>query len=147
MQILYPDSANINPLIALRKAGYSHSVDPVTNEESFMIRIGQELYPRFHVYAEPHKGQLKISLHIDQKKAQYAGQKAHNGEYSGPMVERELARIAGWIRHEYGVLPSSSDAQEAQIIPPPSLQKESVFDSEVPTPPPTEKPQLFGGIF
>ena len=65
---------------------------------------------------------MEIDLHLDQKKPQYKGARAHNGEYDGPVVEREIARIAGWVKHLHNALPVRSDAIRSN---PPNLKKES----------------------
>lgn len=87
-----------NPLAVLRRAGYSPFRDPVTNEDSFVIRLTPDFYPRFHLYAERAKNGTSINLHLDQKKASYGNNHAHNGEYEGPVIEREMDRIHGWVK-------------------------------------------------
>ena len=39
-----------------------------------------------------------MNLHLDQKEASYSGTSAHGGEYKGPLVEREMQRIALGIK-------------------------------------------------
>lgn len=86
------------PLLALRKAGYSPFTDPVTGDESFVLRLTTEYYPRFHVYIEEERGNTVISLHLDQKKPSYGSGHAHGGEYDGPVIEKEMMRIDGWVK-------------------------------------------------
>jgi hypothetical protein len=77
----------------LRQIGYAPFVDPNTGEQSFVRRLGTYFYPRFHVYVETGNGELRVSLHLDQKKPSYPGFRKHSGEYGGPTVEAEADRI------------------------------------------------------
>jgi len=43
---------------------------------------------------------LTLSLHLDQKKPVYDGATAHAGDYDGPVVEREMARIKQYIESQ-----------------------------------------------
>jgi hypothetical protein len=95
-------------------------------------------------------------LHLDQKKPQYKGTRAHNGEYDGPIVEREITRIAGWVKSVYGVLPASSDALETTLQPQQGIgdanQQSAAYEApqktyEAPKEAPVESKNLFGGIF
>lgn len=97
MKVVYDKSVIQSPLAVLRKAGYSPTVDPVTHEESFMLRTSGELYPRFHLYVKERGSEVTFSLHFDQKKASYGTDHAHNGEYEGPMITKEMRRIDGWV--------------------------------------------------
>lgn len=87
-----------NALDVLRKAGYSYFKDPQSGEESFVLRLTPEFYPRFHLYVEEAGGQISFNLHLDQKKPSYGQEKMHSGEYEGTTVENELRRIDGWVR-------------------------------------------------
>lgn len=155
MRITYTKDTDINALAVMRKAGYTHFVDPNTNEESFVLRTGPEFYPRFHVYVHESPKTIGIDLHLDQKKPQYKGTRAHNGEYDGPIIEREIARIAGWMKAAYGILPSSSDALEATLQPEPTIARQNQqggeYKSQTTYHPPENAPEknakLFGGIF
>ncbi len=51
-------------------------------------------FPRFHAYVEEDGDKSTISLHLDAKAPSYQGTSAHAGEYEGPLVEAELARIS-----------------------------------------------------
>ena len=97
MKVTYDSKVMPNPLLVLRRAGYASSHDPVTGEDSFMIRLGTELYPRFHLYVEEKGDEVILSLHLDQKKASYGDGHAHSGEYEGPIIEREMRRIDSWV--------------------------------------------------
>ena len=87
-----------NALDVLRKAGYSYFKDPQSGEESFVVRLTSEFYPRFHLYVENSGNQVVFNLHLDQKKPSYGNEKMHSGEYDGPTVEKELRRIDSWVR-------------------------------------------------
>lgn len=156
MRITYTKEKGMNALAVMRKAGYTHFIDPNTNEESFVLRTGPDFYPRFHVYVHETDATLGIDLHLDQKKPQYKGTRAHNGEYDGPIVEREITRIAGWVRSVYGVLPASSDTLETTLRPQAGISdanqqsasyKEPQKTYEPPVQAPEESKNLFRGIF
>lgn len=100
MKKSYPADQITNSLAILRKAGYSPFKDPQTGEESFIIRLTPEFYPRFHLYVEQAGSNISFNLHLDQKKASYGTNHAHSGEYDGPIIEKELARIDGWVKSE-----------------------------------------------
>ncbi|MBU2576085.1 hypothetical protein KKF64_03320, partial [Patescibacteria group bacterium] len=74
----------------LRRAGYAMQQNK-KGEINFVRRIHGADYPRFHLYVDKEKvGKLiEISIHIDEKKASYEGQKAHSGEYEGSVIEQE----------------------------------------------------------
>lgn len=73
----------------LRRSSYG-LITNSKREESFVRRLGNYNYPRFHVYLEPDF----INLHLDQKAMSYEGFNAHNGEYGGEVVGEEAQRIA-----------------------------------------------------
>lgn len=86
------------PLHVLRKAGYSHFIDPNTQKESFILRLTPDRYPRMHLYVKEEGDSFVFDLHLDQKQASYKGSNMHGGEYDGPTVEREMARIEKWVQ-------------------------------------------------
>ncbi len=92
MVIRIPDSGQPVENV-LRRIGYSPFVDPNTGEQSFVRRLGAYFYPRWHAYVERQSGELRINLHLDQKRPSYPGFRKHSGEYSGPTVEAEADRI------------------------------------------------------
>jgi hypothetical protein len=82
----------------LRRSGYSFQRrDEQTGEMSFIKRIGNADYPRFHIYTKSlNNGGAEINLHIDQKKASYHGSAAHSGEYQiedNEWLQREAEEI------------------------------------------------------
>ena len=81
------------PDYLLKHAGYHHFIDPNTGKESYIRRLSSQFYPRFHVYVMETDKVITFDLHIDQKKPSYKGTAAHGGEYDGPVVEEEIARL------------------------------------------------------
>jgi hypothetical protein len=144
MKLIYPLYQITNPLSPLRRAGYQFFIDPRTKKESFVLKTSTEFYPRFHLYLNYEGENIEFDLHLDQKKPQYKGAKAHNAEYDGPTVLREMLRLRGWIANEFQVLPiNDSDynvnsRQSNEITSPISKN-----DSDDPKP----AKKLFGGIF
>lgn len=57
-------------------------------------------YPRLHLFAKVENDGLLISLHLDQKKPVYDGATAHSGDYDGPVVENEMARIKQYLEDQ-----------------------------------------------
>lgn len=82
-----------NTLVAIRRCGYAQFRDPRSGDESFTRRLGTGFYPRFHLYVEEHDDMLVLNLHLDQKQPSYGVGHMHSGEYDGPTVENEAARI------------------------------------------------------
>ncbi|RMD52336.1 hypothetical protein D6827_00200 [Candidatus Parcubacteria bacterium] len=101
MKLEIPKNNLINPMEIARKAGYSYFIDPVSGKESFVFRLTPDYYPRFHLYISTNEKNIIFDLHLDQKKPSYNNNNKHSGEYDGPIVEKELKRIAAWIRHYY----------------------------------------------
>lgn len=87
------------PRELMRRAGYAEFIDPRTRETSYVRRLRPGmLYPRFHAYVESAEGGFRVNLHLDQKQASYRGTNKHAGEYDGPVVEQEGARIEQTLR-------------------------------------------------
>ena len=82
---------NLNAIEVIRRAGYGQVRDQRASEISYSRRLGDGLYPRFHVYINSQT----LNLHLDQKQVSYDGYSAHSGEYDGEIVERESERISG----------------------------------------------------
>jgi len=82
-----------NPYVIARKAGYGFIRDRHSGQESLVRRLGNHFYPRFHLYIEEEGEKVTFSLHLDQKKASYAGSHRHNAEYGGELVEKEIVRL------------------------------------------------------
>lgn len=94
MKILINGPLKNNIYNLMRDAGYhfqreDHERD--ATEYSFVRpRMG---FPRFHIYAKMDGKDLALNLHLDQKKPIYRGTTAHSGDYDGPVINNEAARI------------------------------------------------------
>ncbi len=82
-----------DPELFIRRAGYALLRDRNGNIKSFAKRFHGELFPRFHLYLEENRDEWLFNLHLDQKAPVYSGVTAHSGDYDGPVVEAEMARI------------------------------------------------------
>lgn len=82
----------------MRQAGYAF-VPGRSGDDSFIRTFGRSPYPRFHAYVEDQGQQAVINLHLDQKQPGYGGQARHNGEYDGPVVAAEAARLQQLFNH------------------------------------------------
>ena len=73
----------------LKEAGYNYIENRHTGQGSFARPLGNNHYPRFHIYVDEFDdGRISIKLHLDQKQASYEGTTAHSGEYDdeGPVL-------------------------------------------------------------
>ena len=96
MDLVFRQNFSENSRNLLRDCGYVGIRDYFTGKESFTRKLRGDHYPRFHVYiTKEQPGLLQLNLHLDMKKASYEGSSAHSGEYKGPLVEQEAARIQG----------------------------------------------------
>ncbi len=91
-----------NPELWLKRAGYAMLNDRQSGETSFSRRLTRDYYPRFHIYAEEsltknNEQLITLNLHLDQKKPGYEGQKRHNAEYDGEMIEAEAKRLSKFL--------------------------------------------------
>ncbi|MBU0614203.1 hypothetical protein KJ766_02895 [Patescibacteria group bacterium] len=132
MKQTIPNEYLPSALELLRKAGYSPFTDPKSGEDSYILRLTSEYYPRFHLYVKETQTEIELSLHIDQKKPGYKGAHRHNGEYEGPLVEREMQRILDWANNISGGRLKTN-------------KKTAVQSKNEPNKP--DKKNLFGGIF
>jgi hypothetical protein len=87
------EQLGMNPEQFMRRAGYSYVRDRQTGQDSFVRRLGKNYYPRFHMYPSHMGENVVFNLHLDQKKPSYAGAKAHNAEYEGELLEKEMERL------------------------------------------------------
>ena len=83
----------------LRRAGYGYIRDRRSGQDSFVRRLGGGFYPRLHIYIEEQGDKAILNLHLDQKQASYAGAHAHNAEYDGDVVEREIERLKNLVTY------------------------------------------------
>jgi hypothetical protein len=88
-----------DPELFIRRCGYALLRDRNGNIKSFAKRFHGELFPRFHLYLEENSDSWLLNLHLDQKAPVYAGVTAHSGDYDGPVVEQEIARIQALLPH------------------------------------------------
>jgi hypothetical protein len=92
MKIIIHDLKD-NPRTLIRRAGYGEHFDHNTGQTSYSRRLGQNIFPKFHVYLAEKDGGVEVSLHLDQKQPSYGVGHMHSGDYDGPNIERELERI------------------------------------------------------
>lgn len=98
MRIFIPQPFPDHPVTLIKRAGYAEHRDRHASEPSYTHRLGPEFYPRFHIYIEEREDGASFNLHLDQKRPSYGGgTHAHAGEYEGPTVEREAARLREFI--------------------------------------------------
>ena len=100
MEINLPFDFSQNLRVFLQRCGYAEHNDPNTGQTSYTKRLTRDFYPRLHLYINERDGKNILNLHLDQKKPSYAGSSAHNAEYSGEMIEREVRRIQGLIKNQ-----------------------------------------------
>lgn len=96
--ILNKKVANIDVHEFLRRAGYVFITDRVRDKSSYVRSLGRYHYPRLHMYLEEAPDRIIFNLHLDQKQVSYEGSNMHSGEYDGPVVEAEIARLKNAIR-------------------------------------------------
>jgi hypothetical protein len=84
---------NYLPENILRSVGYFAIFDRKTQKRSFVRKLSNERYPRFHLYLKEENNEIIFDLHLDQSKTVYSGAKAHNADYDSPEVKQELVRI------------------------------------------------------
>ena len=119
MQIIFSSSYQMNPRELLRRCGYgelvkakkilnnrsnldSKSSVPISlrdklhsaqGETSYIRRMTNGEFPRFHAYIEVKGNGFQVNLHLDQKAPTYGENTAHSGEYDGETVGLEGKRI------------------------------------------------------
>lgn len=87
------EESKYNILSLTRRLGYH----PERNK-SYSRRLGQDDFPRFHIYINKIKKGFKFSLHLDQKETCYQNQTAHSGDYDGQVLEDEKTRILNLLK-------------------------------------------------
>ncbi|MCA9375666.1 MAG: hypothetical protein KC925_01235 [Candidatus Doudnabacteria bacterium] len=94
MQISAGRPITINATAIMRKLGYKPWRDPKTGKESFIRRLGQAFYPRFHVYVLYEEDRTPvIDLHMDWRRPMHKkGQKSYEDAESDT-VQEEARRI------------------------------------------------------
>ncbi len=85
-----------HPRMIMRRCGYGEIITR-QGKRSYVKLLSRTPYPRFHAYIDEQDTGFQINLHLDQKAPVYKSVSAHAGEYDGPIVEREVARIEAII--------------------------------------------------
>ena len=85
---------NENIINISRRIGYRPMSINGQGEYSIVRTLTGNNYPRFHIYIkEKEAGDFIFNLHLDQKKPSYGSAHAHNGEYEGDLIDKEVERI------------------------------------------------------
>lgn len=109
----------------MRQLGYGEQRTRA-GQISFTKRAGGGRFPRYHVYVEDRDGGMQVNLHLDQKAASYEGTATHGGEYEGPLVEQEMARIKQHIQPVEiapSPVPTQTQPQQPTAQPAPPKKK------------------------
>jgi hypothetical protein len=94
MQIIIKNTKNNTIYNLMRDLSYHLAgQDKRTGELNFTHPIRGNAFPRFHVYLKIDGENISFNLHLDQRAPIYHGTIAHEGEYSGPLIEEEAKRI------------------------------------------------------
>jgi hypothetical protein len=94
---------NNNIYNLMRNIGYRFvGKSETTGEINFVRPVGENRFPRFHIYLIFNQSALEIlfDLHLDQKAPIYEGSTAHSGDYSGDAVDTEAERIKHLLQYE-----------------------------------------------
>ena len=81
-----------NIIDLMQKAGYSYR-GVYNGDMNFIKRIGLDEYPHYHIYIKEQENEFIMNMHLDQKKPSYEGAAAHNAEYNGELIEKEMERV------------------------------------------------------
>jgi hypothetical protein len=138
---------NLNPEAFLRRAGYAFIHDSVTGHDSFVRRFSRDFYPRFHIYFEDKDDRVTFNLHLDQKKASYAGSHMHSAEYEGQSVEDEIERLKGFVIEESQGGGFSLDLPEDNSVLAKSSREGFVGHGKIEDAPKVKKKGFWGRIF
>lgn len=83
----------LNPVMLLRRAGYTFQRNE-GQEMSFVRALARAGYPRFHMYVSVSGRDMKINIHLDQKKETYGENTRHHGEYENDgALKTEVERL------------------------------------------------------
>jgi len=90
MRFSIKNNTGLNIVLLMKRIGYHYFA-----QNSFIRPVGQSFYPRFHIYLkeDTETQEISFNIHIDQKRPIYSGSIAHNGEYEGEILEKEVERI------------------------------------------------------
>lgn len=94
MEFIIKEPIKDNIYNAMRDLSYHFSgQDERTGELDFTHPIRGDAFPRFHAFLKIYKEEIIFNIHLDQRAPIYKGVAAHEGEYSGELVEKEAERI------------------------------------------------------
>jgi hypothetical protein len=83
----------LSPVMLLRRAGYAFQRNE-GQEMSFVRALARAGYPRFHMYVSVAGRDMKINIHLDQKKETYGEGTRHHGEYENDgALKTEVERL------------------------------------------------------
>lgn len=125
MNTFIPGPLADNARNLLRRAGYGEHRGREA-QLSYTKRIQGTAFPRYHAYVEDRNGGMQLNLHLDQKESSLGSAHAHGGEYSGPLVERENARIVAFVRG-LGVPVDTNPQTSHEHTNQPTVKKKSFF--------------------
>ena len=108
MKIEFNQKFNQQADFLIKRCGYGLVRDRRASEISYARRLGQGIYPRFHMYINS-EDPLVLNLHLDQKQASYQGQTAHSGDYDSDIVKKEAQRIYDAILTQAASLESTNE--------------------------------------
>lgn len=87
----------MSPVMLLRRAGYTFQRNE-GQEMSFVRALARAGYPRFHMYVSVAGVDMKINIHLDQKKETYGAGTRHHGEYEDDgALKTEVERLRGLL--------------------------------------------------
>ncbi|MDD5341278.1 MAG: hypothetical protein PHC97_02465 [Patescibacteria group bacterium] len=112
MKIDFNQKLSVSADLLVRRCGYGQIRDGKTGQVSYVRRLRNDFYPRFHLYVNS-ENPLVLNLHLDQKKASYEGYTAHSGDYDSDVIRQEAQRIYTQILGEDKEA-SSAKAAEAE---------------------------------
>jgi hypothetical protein len=94
MKLKLPNDLTQSEYSLARQCGYLPIKDRISEKKSYIRKLSQQRYPRFHLYIYPFSEKETVfDLHLDQNVNRYEGQKAHNADYESAEVKEELLRI------------------------------------------------------
>lgn len=83
--------------VAMNRLGYHEHTDRSSRTASYVRRLRNLPYPRFHVYIESQGDGIVISVHLDEKQPSYGTTPRHSGQYDSDIVQQEAARIQTYL--------------------------------------------------
>jgi hypothetical protein len=93
MKFRLPNKFTHSPEHMLRRAGYFYIFDQNSQQGSFIKKLTDQRYPRFHLYITENPTEIIFDLHLDQSVTRLTGQTAHRADYESEEVKQELTKI------------------------------------------------------